>query len=199
MWGASGTHADTKSRRGTAEGPALCLRGPLAREPSCALLFCDATVLQTFGTRGWKEILIIIHECSNKSLLRQHRLQVMVIAPSPEVYFVATTRRQGVSITVSVEVVAVPTASLLRQLQLFLQWLYNRSSTPKAGGCVCPCLPSANTLVGSRCVSIWKQRNQILIHSLVANMSCCQVLGMNSSCVNQQVKDFFLTLTLGTK
>lgn len=33
-------------------GPALCLRGPLAREPSCNPLFYDATVLQTFGTRG---------------------------------------------------------------------------------------------------------------------------------------------------
>lgn len=44
----------------------------------------------------------------------------MVIVLTPEVYFVASTRQQGVSITVSAEVADVPNASLLRQLQLFV-------------------------------------------------------------------------------
>lgn len=110
---------------------------PLA---STALLYppvlwrnCTANLTRRWGGGG---ILIIIRESSNKSL-RRRWLQVMVVVP--RVYFVAATKQQGVSITVSVELVDVPTASSLRQLQLFFQW--------------CTCIPALLKLMGA-CVRV---------------------------------------------
>lgn len=120
---------------------------PLA---STALLYppvlwrnCTANLTRRWGGGG---ILIIIRESSNKSL-RRRWLQVMVVVP--RVYFVAATRQQGVSITVSVELVDVPTASSLRQLQLFFQWCTRIPALLKVmGACVRVCVCSTSQHAG---------------------------------------------------
>lgn len=175
--------AGTRRRHG--RGPMWCLCGPRQVRPSCSILYCDVTVLQTFSTGG--EILIIIRESSNKSLLHQRWLQVMVIVLTPEVYFVASTRQQGVSITVSAEVADVPNASLLRQLQLFLWWCTSVPAFPKLMRACAHVFPQPTRWSRAAVSTSGRMKAD------VANMSCGQVLGMRSSCANQQVKDFFFS------